>query len=69
MADKVKPRYTIFGCSNDRLIESKAVFLGQAMRIASRSSDGFKARIWDGLTQRFVGESDRKYRDIKKGIK
>lgn len=53
----MKPnRYIVFGCKADRLLESKTNSIGDAHAWAIENSEcGYKARIWDVWTGRFIG--------------
>lgn len=49
------PRYTIFGCQNDALVEKTAVTLAVARMLASTMADcGFKPRVWDRVYNKFI---------------
>ena len=48
-------RYIIFGCVADQLIEVESSFYGEAVKLASTVADcGFKPRIWDNYSRRFI---------------
>ena len=56
MAKRVQllDRFIVFGCKKDLLVQSSASTLSAALAIANRSTDGFKARIWDKVYNKFI---------------